>query len=128
MNVAAHQPNEPLCVPAARRPASFSFLQWQFAHICRSILHVILLLPMFRQHSERETIHTAVLRNYRLTHTHKLMRCSISCCMKLKMACGRGSTVYLLRGHGAVFLYHLKGKEKKKNTAMQLPAQLTKRR
>lgn len=54
------------------------------------------------------------------------MRCSISCCMKLKMASGRRSIEHLLRGRAAAFLYHLM-ERKKKNTAMQLPAQSSKR-
>lgn len=43
-------------------------------------------------------------------HTNWLMSRSISCCMKLKMASGRRSIVYLLRGHASAFLCHSKKK------------------
>lgn len=43
-------------------------------------------------------------------HTNWLMSRSISCCMKLKMASGRRSIVYLLRGHASAFLCQSKKK------------------
>lgn len=117
MNVTAHRPNEPLCLPAARKPSwpvlvFFSLFcggrgadylgtwaHWQKHTTCASAF----------THASSSHIYSCVKKKHP-RHTNWLMSRSISCCMKLKMASGRRSIVYLLRGHASAFLCHSKKK------------------
>lgn len=119
MNVTARRPNESLCLPSLlleNHPGQFCFFFpffvggggltiWERGHIGKSTLHVLLLLPC----ASSSHVYSCVKKKHP-RHTNWLMSRSISCCMKLKMASGRRSIVYLLRGHASAFLCHSKKK------------------
>lgn len=119
MNVTARRPNESLCLPSLlleNHPGQFCFFfsffcggrgadylgmwaHWQKHTTCASAF------TMCQQLS-----HILLCEKKHPRHTNWLMSRSISCCMKLKMASGRRSIVYLLRGHASAFLCHSKKK------------------
>lgn len=118
MNVTAHRPNKPLCLSAVRLlslPDSL-FVIWRWSAHMGTFAEAPYMCCRFQPcarntQTVQKCMHVYYETKNTVCDTHRLMRHSISCCMRLKMASGRRSIVHLLRGHAAAFLYHLKEKK-----------------
>lgn len=119
MNVTARRPNESLCLPSLlleNHPGQFCFFSlflwgaggWLFGNV--GTLAKAHYMCFCFYHVPAALTYTPVWKKKHPRHTNWLMSRSISCCMKLKMASGRRSIVYLLRGHASAFLCHSKKK------------------